>query len=107
MKSRRDIIFTRKGSRIVAATNKPSNINKYTTHIFYAGRFENNIMREVTVLDFSRENIKQILTANNAIFDKENSSWIFTDGSIVTTDSSGQTTNIKFKHINTLLLKAH
>ena len=54
-------------------------------------------MKEVTVLDFSRENIKQILTANNAIFDKDNSSWLFTDGSIVSTDSIGQTTNIKFK----------
>ena len=54
-------------------------------------------MKEVTVLDFSRENIKQILTANSAIFDKDNSSWIFTDGSIVSTDSIGQTTNIKFK----------
>ena len=54
-------------------------------------------MREVTVLDFSRENIKQILTASSAIFDKNNSSWIFKDGSIVSTDPKGQTTSIKFK----------
>ena len=54
-------------------------------------------MREVTVLDFSRKNIKQILTANSAIFDKNNSSWIFKDGSIVSTDPKGQTTSIKFK----------
>ena len=52
-------------------------------------------MKEVTVLDFSRENIKQILTAKSAIFDKDNSSWIFSDGSIVSTDSLGQTTNIQ------------
>ena len=96
-KSRNNIIFTRKGSKIDATTNKPTKINTYTTHIFYASRFENNIMEEVTVLDFSRENLKQILTANNAIFDKDNSSWIFTDGSIVSTDSIGQTTSIKFK----------
>jgi len=54
-------------------------------------------MKEVTVLDFSRENIKQILTANTAIFDKDNSSWIFSDGSIVSIDPNGQTTNIQFK----------
>ena len=54
-------------------------------------------MKEVTVLDFSRENIKQILTANSAIFNKDNSSWIFTDGSIVSTDSIGQTTSIEFE----------
>ena len=96
-KSKRNIVFTRKGSRIATATNKPTTINKYLTHIFYASRFENNVMREVTVLDFSREDIKQILTANFASFNKDNSSWIFTDGSIISTDSSGQTTSIKFK----------
>ena len=55
-------------------------------------------MREVTVLDFSRVNIKQILTAKSAVFDKDNSSWIFTDGSIVSTDSIGKTTSINFKN---------
>ena len=54
-------------------------------------------MREVTVLDFSRVNIKQILTAKSAVFDKDISSWIFTDGSIVSTDSIGKTTSINFK----------
>ena len=95
-KSKNNIIFTRKGSRL-DTTNKQTKINTFLTHIFYASRFENNIMREVTVLDFSRENIKQILTANEAIFDNNNSSWIFTDGSIVSTDTNGQTTSIKFK----------
>ena len=96
-KGKNNIIFSRKGSRIDSANNKPTKINTFLTHIFYASRFENNIMREVTVLDFSRKNIKQILTANSAIFDKDNSSWIFTDGNIVSTDSIGQTTNITFK----------
>jgi len=95
-KSKNNIIFSRKGSRI-DASNKPTKTNTYLTHIFYASRFENNIMKEVTVLDFSRENIKQILTANSAIFNKDNSSWIFTDGSIVSTDSIGQTTSIEFE----------
>ena len=96
-KSKNNIIFSRKGSRIIAENNQPTKINTYLTHIFYASRFENNIMSEVTVLDFSRENIKQILTANSAIFDKDNSSWIFKNGSIVSTDSIGQTTTINFK----------
>ena len=95
-KSKNNIIFTRKGSRI-DPTNKPTKINTFLTHIFYASRFENNIMKEVTVLDYSRENVKQILTANSAIFDKDNSSWIFTEGSIISTNSIGQTTSIKFK----------
>ncbi len=96
-KGKSNIIFTRKGSRINSTTNKPTKINTYLTHIFYASSFEKNIMKEVTVLDFSRENINQILTAKSAIFDKTNSSWIFTNGSIVSTDSIGQTTSIKFE----------
>ena len=95
--SKNNIIFSRKGSRIEANTNKPTKINTFLTHIFYASKFENNIMKEVTVLDFSRENIKQILTANTAIFDKDNSSWIFTDGNLVSTNTIGQTTSINFK----------
>jgi len=96
-KGKNNIIFSRKGSRINSITNKPTKTNTYLTHIFYASRFENNTMREVTVLDFSRVNIKQILTAKSAVFNKDNSSWVFTDGSIVSTDSIGQTTSINFK----------
>jgi len=96
-KGKNNIIFSRKGSRINSITNKPTKINTFLTHIFYASRFENNIMRDVTVLDFSRENIKQILTANSAIFNRDDSSWVFSNGSIVSTDSIGQTTSIKFK----------
>jgi len=54
-------------------------------------------MKNVTVLDFSREDFQKILKANYARFDKENSSWIFSKGSIVSIDPSGQTTNIQFK----------
>jgi len=95
-KSKNNIIFSRKGSRI-DTNNKPTKTNTFLTHIFYASRFEKNTMREVTVLDFSRVNIKQILTAKSAVFDKKNSSWVFRDGSIVSTDSIGQTTSINFK----------
>ncbi len=92
-----NIIFSRYGSRIESSTNKPTRINTFLTHIFYASWFENNIMQGVTVLDFSRQDIQQILKAKSAVFDKENSSWIFSDGSIVSVDQGGQTTNIQFE----------
>ena len=92
-----NIMFSRYGSRIESATNKPTKTNTFLTHIFYASWFENNIMQGVTVLDFSRQDIQQILKAKSAVFDKENSSWIFSDGSIVSVDQGGQTTNIQFK----------
>ncbi len=96
-KGKDNIMFSRYGSRIESATNKPTKTNTYLTHIFYASLFENNIMNFVTVLDFSRQDIQQILKAKSAIFDKKNSSWIFSDGSIVSIDKGGQTTNIQFE----------
>ena len=92
-----NIMFSRYGSRINAGTKKPTKTNTYLTHIFYAQWYENNTMQGVTVLDFSREDLQQILKANSAIFDRKKSSWIFSDGSIVTIDPSGQTTNIQFQ----------
>ena len=80
-----------------ASSKKPTKSNTLLTHIFYASLFENNIMKGVTVLDYSREDIQQILKADSAKFDKKNSSWIFSEGSIVSIDPRGQTTNIKFK----------
>ena len=96
-KGKDNIMFSRYGSRIDSSTNKPTETNTYLTHIFYASLFENNIMKGVTVLDFSRQDIQQILKAKSAIFDKKNSSWIFADGSIFSIDQGGQTTNIKFE----------
>ncbi len=91
-----NIMFSRYGSRINASNKKPTKTNSYLTHIFYASWYENNIMEGVTVLDFSREDFQQILKAKNGRFDKKSSSWIFSDGSIVSIDPSGQTTNIQF-----------
>ncbi len=92
-----NIMFSRYGSRIDQSTKKPTLVNTYLTHIFYASWYENNIMNGVTVLDFSREDFQQILKANTARFDKKNSSWIFSEGSIVSIAPSGETTNIQFK----------
>jgi lipopolysaccharide export system permease protein len=96
-KGKDNIMFSRYGSRIQSSTKKPTKINTYLTHIFYASWYENNIMNGVTLLDFSREDFQQILRANTARFDKKNSSWIFSEGSIVSISPSGQTTNVQFK----------
>jgi len=92
-----NIMFSRYGSRINASTKKPTKRNTYLTHIFYASKYENQIMNDVTVLDFSREDFQQILKAKNGKFYKKSSSWIFSEGSIVSIDPSGQTSNIRFK----------
>ena len=96
-KGKSNIMFSRYGSRIKSSTNQPSKTNTFLTHIFYASEFENNIMKGVTVLDFSREDIQQILKAKSASFDKKNSSWIFSEGNLVSINPNGQTTNIQFQ----------
>ena len=96
-KGKDNIMFSRYGSRINPTTNKSTKTNTYLTHIFYASLFKNNIMEGVTVLDFSRQNVQQILKAKSAIFDKKNSSWIFSNGTIISISPSGDTTNIKFQ----------
>ena len=96
-KGKDNIMFSRYGSRINSSTKKATKTNTYLTHIFYASLYENNIMKGVTLLDFSREDFQQILKSNSARFNKKNSSWIFSEGSIVSIDKSGQTTNIQFK----------
>ena len=92
-----NIMFSRYGSRIDNSTKKPTKTNTFLTHIFYASWYKNNVMNGVTVLDFSRQDFQQILKANRARFDKENSSWIFSEGSIVSIDPNGETRNIKFQ----------
>lgn len=95
--SKDNIIFSRYGSRINSLTKKPTKTNTFLTHIFYASEYEKNIMKGVTVLDFSREDFQQILKANTAKYNKKDSSWIFYEGNIVSIDPIGQTTNIQFK----------
>ena len=96
-KGKDNIMFSRYGSRINTSNNKPTKVNTYLTHIFYASWFENNVMEGVTVLDFSRQNVQQILKAKTAVFDKKNSSWIFSNGTIISIDSLGQTTSVQFQ----------
>ena len=73
-----------------------SNQQSYT-HIFHAKSYKNNVMYEVTLLDLSREDFQQILKAKTAIFNQQNSSWILSEGSIITISPSGKTTNIQFQ----------
>ncbi len=96
---KRNIMFSRYGS-IIKKNNQPSKSTYNLTHIFYASYFANNKMKGVTVLDFSRQGIQQILKSKSASFDKKNSLWIFEDGKIISTDAKGATTTINFEKYN-------
>jgi lipopolysaccharide export system permease protein len=91
-----DVFFPGYGSLIDPKTNKPSEKNNYLTQIFFSRVVKNKIMKNVTLLDFSRIGSKQVLSAKSASFDKDNSRWIFQNGKIVYFSADAQTSIVNF-----------
>ena len=89
------IMFSRYGSQ-VNKSNKVSDSNENLTHIFYAKYFRNNFMEEVTLIDFSRIGMEQILKAEKGEFDQNKNLWIFYDGRLTITQDTGEISFINF-----------
>ena len=81
-----DIFFKGYGSFTNPETNESTKRNTFRNKIFFAREVENNVMKNVTVLDFSKIGYKQILTADEGIFNSEKSEWIFSNGRMITLD---------------------
>lgn len=68
------------------------------THLFYAREFRDGVMNRVTLLDLSREQQQQILTAESARWDQARAMWQFRNGRLVVIDSGTKsTTSADFK----------
>ncbi len=91
-----DIFFKGYGSYTDPKTNESTERNTFLNQIFFSRVVENNVMKNVTLIDFSLVGYKQILSADQAIFDREKSAWIFSNGKVITLDESGKTTTIGF-----------
>ena len=78
-------------------TNQSTNNNTFLNQIFFSRIVEDNVMKNVTLIDFSVLGYKQILSADQGIFDRDKSAWIFSNGKVITLDESGKTTTIGFK----------
>ena len=91
-----DIFFPGYTSFTDPDTNKSTERNTFLTQIFFSRVVENNVMKNVTVLDFSKNGYKQILSAKKAIFNNKKAAWIFSDGRLITLDEEGNTTSIGF-----------
>ena len=92
-----DVFFPGYGSLVDPKTNQPSKKNTYLTQIFFSRVVENKIMKNVTLLDFSVIGNKQVLSAETASFDKDNSGWIFKNGKIIYFSAGKQTSIIEFE----------
>ena len=95
-KGKYNISFSKYGSIIDNKTNKPIDNGSHLTHIFYARRFLDNIMYEVTVVDLSRKGTNTLITANNGEFIDQSNSWEFKDGKMIVTQDEGSVSTILF-----------
>ena len=66
------------------------------TQLFFARRFRDGEMQDVTVLDFSRVGFTQMLVAKKAVWNQQKASWDFLDGQILTLNSSGSSSQADF-----------
>jgi len=64
------------------------------SRLFYAKAFDGNQMKGLTILDFSRGELNQIISAKTAVWDNDASVWNFYDGTIYVVSSDGSFRNI-------------
>ena len=95
-KGKYNISFSKYGSILDANTNKPIDSATHLTHIFYARRFLNNVMYEVTVVDLSKKGTKILIAADNGKFIDQLNNWEFSNGEMIITNDEGSVSTISF-----------
>ena len=95
-KGKYNISFSKYGSIIDTKTNKPIDNGSHLTHIFYARRFLDNVMYEVTVVDLSKKGTKILIAADNGKFVEQLNSWEFSNGEMIITNDEGSVSTISF-----------
>ena len=88
-----NILYSRFG-RVTVAKGES---NRMLTHIFYARKYREGIMDEITLIDFSRLGQRQMLMAEKGIWNDAEASWEFRNGRIINIDErNGSTTSARF-----------
>ena len=88
-----DIIFSKKGK----IKDPYSDYSKGgVTHLFYARKFRNGKMFDVTVIDFSKFGFTQMLKAKKGTWNSDKNNWEFFKGDILTLSPDGSNTRTKF-----------
>ena len=88
-----DIIFSKKGEILDPYSNQKK---RGVTHLFYARKFFEGQMFDVTVIDFSKLGFTQVLKAKKGIWNSEKNNWEFLEGDILTLIPDGSNTKTKF-----------
>lgn len=67
------------------------------TQLFYARKFRNGLMQDVTLIDFSRIGQRQMLMAEKGHWNEAQAMWEFSNGRIINVDEkTGSTTSARF-----------
>ena len=64
------------------------------SRLFYAKRFDGEQMLGLTILDFSREGLDQIVSSKSAVWNSDQKTWDFADGTIYVVSADGSFRNI-------------
>lgn len=67
---------------------------KQLSRLFYSKRFDGESMLGVTILDFTRGELSQIVSAQSAAWNQDQDTWDFYDGTIYVISSDGSFRNI-------------
>ncbi|MBF2058151.1 MAG: LptF/LptG family permease [Cyanobacterium sp. T60_A2020_053] len=79
--------------------NEQGEFNYGLARLFYAEEFNGEDMRYLTILDFSRQGFKQVLTAEKAKWNIEQNIWDFFNGTIYMIATDGSSRNVvRFEH---------
>tara|TARA_S200000501_G_C20855378_1_gene757505 strand:+ start:562 stop:1728 length:1167 start_codon:yes stop_codon:yes gene_type:complete len=100
-KGRYNISFLKFGPILDSSTNKPIDDSSHLTHIFFARKFLNKTMYDLTIVDLSLNGTKTLITANSGSFNEQNSLWKFSNGKIMISDDEGEfNSNLVFENYN-------
>ena len=84
-------------SRFGPLTTPDGQVGQGLSQLFYARRFEQGQMKDVTVLDFSRVGQRQMLSAQTGTWNPAAGMWEFRQGRLISVDETGgQTTSAEF-----------
>ncbi len=84
-------------SRFGPLTAPDGRVGQGLAQLFYARRFEQGEMKDVTVLDFSRVGQRQMLSAQTGTWNPSAGMWEFRHGRLISVDEmGGQTTSAEF-----------
>ena len=86
----KNVVYSRFGR--ITPTEPGGNAGEGLTQLFYAKEYKNGEMQGVTLLDFSREDQQQVLTARTAVWDENRAMWEFRNGRILNIDAANNFT---------------